>query len=133
ARCERPSVQADGGEVQLFAVKAQRRAGGRVGVAAQREMRFDPRLGVAEVEVELDLIDQEIRRPVFGEAGRLRRLVERGIEHDNGTISGVTEGKRGEGRGIAAAQGGKGEALYLLALAGEFPGAHRAEPEGAGA
>src|SRR5882762_5080263 len=77
-------------------------------------MRFDPRLAVAEIEFELDAVDQEIGRPVIGEAGRLRRLVERCVEHDNGTIGGVIEGKRGGGRVIAAIQGGIGEALYLL-------------------
>src|SRR5204863_3434529 len=97
------------------------------------EVRFDPRLGVAEVEFERGAVDQEIGRPVIGEAGRLRRLVERCVEHDNGTIGGAIEGKSGGGRVIAAIQGGIGEALYLLPLAGEFPGAHRPDTEGAGA
>jgi hypothetical protein len=69
-------------------------------------MRFDNRFAVAEVEVELDSIDQEIGRLVIGEAGRLRRLVERGIGHDNGTIGGVILGKRRRYVVIAAGREG---------------------------
>ena len=87
---ERPSVEADREERQFLAIEAQWRSGGRrLGIAAQSEMRFDESLGIAEVEIERDLIDQKIGRAVIGKAGRKRRLVERGVGHDNGTIGGV--------------------------------------------
>ena len=86
AGSERLPVEADRDKLQLLAIETQRRGGsGRVGIAAQLEVRFDERLGVAEVEFERDLIDQKIGRAVIGEAGRKRRLVERGVGHDNGT------------------------------------------------
>ncbi len=87
---ERLAVEAYRDERQFLAIEAQRRSGGRrLGIAAQLEIRFDESLGVAELEIERDLIDQKIGRAVIGEAGRKRRLVERGVGHDNGTIGGV--------------------------------------------
>src|SRR3954454_21810749 len=46
----------------------------------------------------------------------------------------LLNGKRGLGHVAAPPlREGRGEALYLLPIAGEFPGTHRAEPEGVGA
>ena len=70
---------------ERLAVQPQRRIGGRGGIAAQLEHGGDARRGFVEVEVQLDVIDQEWRWLIVGEAdrtrGRLGRDIAGIIEH----------------------------------------------------
>ncbi len=79
---ERPAVERQRDQFEFVAVEAQRGAGAcRLRVAAHRDMRGDTGVGLAEIEDEVDRVDQEVGRPVIGEPGRLRGGIGQGVGH----------------------------------------------------
>ncbi len=71
---ERLAVEPQCNQLQRLAVEMQRRVRRRCGrVAADRQARPDPGVPGAELEGEIDRVDQKIRRPVIGEPDRLGR------------------------------------------------------------
>ena len=75
---ERHPVEPDAHQLQFLAVEPQRRAGrGAVRVPAELQVGGDRGAGLGQEEFQLDLVDQEIGRPITREPGRLRGLVAR--------------------------------------------------------
>ncbi len=86
---ERLAIERQRDEFEHVAVEPER-CGAIVGhgVAAQPQPRFDPRLGIAEVENEVDRVDQKIGGPVVGEPHRQgRREIGHGVGHRAGPRS----------------------------------------------
>ena len=82
---ERLAIARQAQQRERLAVQPQRRIGWRRGIAAQLEHRGDARRGFVEIEVQFDVIDQEWRWLIVGEAdharGRLGRDIAGIVEH----------------------------------------------------
>ncbi len=69
ARVQGPPVQGHGNRLQPLTVQPQRPL--MVAVAPDRHLRLHARGAGLKIEVQMDLVDQEVRRGVVGEADRL--------------------------------------------------------------